>query len=345
VFEALDKSSTTDAVAQKYGVTKQDVLQAIFNRGVEQQSGNPTAATKAAKELMISPEMAKINEKYSKIPSQQGQVLEGLDDAGINVDSIDKKTMLPMPDKNIYKPGTEGGDVIDKLSIGSKLKKLATPANFGKVAIAGAAGLSALKPSPVDAAQALTPDVVDTFHTKGWWEGTKELGKNTTKELASGLPSLLAISGATLAAPGATSAALSATAPLLAGLAIAGGAKAGAKAYSRHLQHTTGSGLREHYERYKYVNNPTGNGYKPRPRRTDSQPRPVGGPLQIKQDDRNGFQKWWDSNPVVERITAATRAFDPNKGDFGVTELTHGRITPADRYENGSTSVRIRPNS
>jgi hypothetical protein len=142
VFEALDKSSTTDAVAQKYGVTKQDVLQAIFNRGVEQQSGNPTAATKAAKELMISPEMAKINEKYSKIPSQQGQVLEGLDDAGINVDSIDKKTMLPMPDKNIYKPGTEGGDVIDKLSIGSKLKKFAsTPGGkrlLAQVPIAGA---------------------------------------------------------------------------------------------------------------------------------------------------------------------------------------------------------------
>lgn len=142
VFEALDQSTKTDAIAQKHGVTKQDVLQAIFNRGVEQQSGNPTAATKAAKELMISPEMAKINEKYSKMPSQQTQVLEGLDDAGINVDSIDKKTMLPIPEKNIYKAGTEGGDVIDKLSIGSKLKKFAsTPGAkrlLGHVPFAGA---------------------------------------------------------------------------------------------------------------------------------------------------------------------------------------------------------------
>lgn len=345
VFDALDKSPKTDEIATKYGVTKQDVLQAIFNRGVDQQSGNPTAATKAAKELMISPEMGKINEKYSKIPSTQTKVLEGLDDAGINVDSIDKNTMLPIPDKDIYKPGTEGGDVINKLSIGDRLKKFASnPKNLGKAALAGAAGLTALKPSPVDAAQALTPEVVDEYHTKGWWEGTKQLGINTAKELASGLPGLLAIGGATAAAPGATAAALTAAGPVLAGLAIAGTAKAAGKAYSRHLEHTTGSGLRAHYERYKYVNGPTTNGYKPRPRRTDYTPRPVSGPLQIKQDDRNGIQQWWDANPVVERVTEATRAFDPNKGDFGITELTHGRTTPADRYENGSTSVRIRPN-
>ena len=208
---------------------------------------------------------------------------------------------------------------------------LSNPQNLLKAGVGAATLATALKPGRVDAAQALTPEVVDKYHNEGWWSGSKELGINGAKEVANGLPSVLTIGGLTTLAPATTGAVLTAGAPVLGGLAIAGGVQAAGKAYSRHLEHTTGSGLGEHYARYRYQTNPLMNPKADKPRKEKDRPTYQDpGPLQIQQGETNPIKRWWNRE-VNGRVSSVKENFDPNKGDWGVTELMFGTREPGDQ--------------
>ena len=205
--------------------------------------------------------------------------------------------------------------------------------------------LGSARPGFADVGAAVADDdVVDEFHNKGAAAGSLKIAQNLGGELLGGIPGFAALSAASTAAPATTGAVMGVASPLLMGAGIAGLGKAGMDAYSRHLEHTTGKDLGTHWKRFRYQRSPLMNekvsdpspGYGPlAPKRDElsieDKPTP-----EIKQDTRNPVESWWNQNvvaPVAERANAWRENFDPNRGDWGLSEIMYGHSSPADQLK------------